>query len=196
MLGQLPVTLDVAGKRYQIRSDYRVVLRIMEAMGDNELTDKEKLLVCLMNIYPDFDSIPQSAIAEAYQQAVAFIENGSAGPRQQGKVLDWKKDERLIFPAVNAAAGFEVRGVEYLHWWTFLGFFQSIDRESLLGTVLTIRQKRRKRKKLEEWEQEFYAANRELCDLTETGTAKSAQNALQEIYQQLIEEAKHGGGEE
>ena len=196
MIGQLPVTLDVAGKRYKIRSDYRVVLRIMEAMSDPELTDKEKLLVCLVNIYPDFDSIPQNAIAEAYKQAVAFIENGSSESQQKGKVLDWTKDERLIFPAVNAAAGFEVRGVEYLHWWTFLGYFQSIDRDSLLGTVLTIRQKRRKRKKLEEWEQEFYTANKEMCDLTETGTAKSAQNALQEIYQQLIEEAKNGGGEE
>ncbi len=42
MLGQLPTTLQINGKKYEIRTDYRNVLRIFEAFADKELTDKEK----------------------------------------------------------------------------------------------------------------------------------------------------------
>lgn len=194
MLGQLPRSLEIGGTQYPIRSDYRVVLRIIEAMNDPELTNEEKLLVCLANIYPGYTRIPEEHLREAYEKASAFIENGARSDGKQRKVMDWAHDETLIFPAINAAAGFEVRAVDYLHWWTFLGYFQSIDRESLFGTVLTIRQKKRKKKKLEPWEQEFYAANRQLCDLTETRTAQSAQDALQEIYESLLKGGAENGG--
>ena len=72
----------------------------------------------------------------------------------------------MIFPAVNRAAGFEVRAVEYMHWWTFLGYFMEI-RDSTCATVLALRQKRYgvHRKKLEPHEREFWEGNRGLCEL-------------------------------
>lgn len=196
MLGQLPRTAEVAGKTYRIRTDYRVILRIFAAVSDPELTDKERVLVCLANIYPDFAGIPNSALPEAYEQAVKFIEAGSSRGKQGPKLIDWEKDEALIFPAVNQAAGKEVRELEYLHWWTFMGYFQSIDSESLLSTVLRIRQKKRKRKKLETWEQEFYNANRQMCDLAadSRAPAKSAEDALQQIYNELLKGGGQSGG--
>ena len=45
MLGQLPTTLQINGKKYEIRTDYRNVLRIFEAFADKELTDKEKMII-------------------------------------------------------------------------------------------------------------------------------------------------------
>lgn len=195
MLGQLPRTAEVAGKTYRIRTDYRVVLRIFSAISDPELTDKDKVLVCLANIYPDFLHIPDSALPEAYEQAVRFIEAGSDKGKKGPKLMDWEKDEALIFPAVNAAAGKEVRELDYLHWWTFMGYFQSIDRESLFSTVLSIRQKKKKHKKLEAWESEFYNANRQMCDLAESrDPAQSAEDALKRIYDELLKGGGQNGG--
>ena len=192
MLGRLPTTAEIAGRTYRIRTDYRVVLRIIQAVNDDELTGRDKVLVCLANIYPDFQSIPDDALPEAYEKALDFIKAGSGESRQSPKLMDWEKDEALIFPAVNAAAGKEVRELEHLHWWTFLGYFQSIDRESLFGTVLHIRQKKKKRKPLEQCEQEFYRNNRELCDLEDhRNTAKAVEDQMQRIYEELLK----GGGE-
>lgn len=193
MLGQLPRALEVGGKRYDIRSDYRVILRVLAAATDAELTDEDKVLVCFVNVYRDFQSIPQADYIEAYEKALWFIEGGRHTERKGPKLMDWTLDEDLIFPAVNQAAGKEVRDLEYLHWWTFLGYFQSIDRESLFGTVLHIRQKRKKGKKLESWEQEFYQNNRELCDLHEhKDSAKTAEDQLARIFAELVAQ---GGGE-
>ena len=68
--------------------------------------------------------------------------------------MDWEQDERILFPAINSAAGKEVRALDYLHWWTFMGYFMEI-RESTYAQVLQLRQKRAKGKKLEKWELEF-----------------------------------------
>lgn len=193
MLGQLPRALEVGGKQYKIRTDYRVILRVLAAATDPELTDEDKVLVCFANIYEDWQSLPQTDLREAYEQALHFIEAGRHSEHKGPKLMDWTRDEDLIFPAVNQAAGKEVRELEYLHWWTFMGYFQSIDRESLFGTVLHIRQKRKKHKKLEGWEQEFYNNNRELCDLKDhTDPGKSAEDQLQRIFEQLL----HEGGED
>ena len=195
MLGQLPKTAKIAGKTYQLRTDYRVVLRIIAAINDPELTDKDKVLVCLVNLYPDFTDIPNDALPEAYEQAVAFIEAGGSRDKAGPKLMDWEKDEAIIFPAINQSAGKEVRELEYLHWWTFLGYFQSIDKDSIFGTVLSIRQKKKKHKKLETWEQEFYHANRKMCDLIthDNNSAQSAEDSLKRIYEELLKGGDQNG---
>lgn len=187
MLGDLPRTLDVCGQRYDIRSDFRSVLRIIAAWGDDDLSDTEKVYVCLRQIYIDFESIPQTDYAAAYEKAMWFINCGDdIKERNNPKTVDWHKDEQLIFPAVNRAAGQEVRLAEYLHWWTFMGYFQNIDSESTYGYILMLRQKRAKGKKMEKWETEFWNNNRDMCDLNATASSGGdAEDTLAEIFKQL-----------
>ena len=80
-----------------------------------------------------------------------------------GKV-DWKQDESIIFSAINKSAGFETRLAEYIHWWTFLGYFSEIG-DGLFSQVVNIRTKKAKGKKLGKWEREFYNEHRELIDI-------------------------------
>ena len=187
MLGELPTALEVAGKKYRIDSDFRNILTILTAFNDDELKPEEKGYVCLARLYNEFGKIPQSDIPEAYRKAVGFI-NFMAGSDdgKKRKYIDWEKDEQLIFPAINATAGMEVRLVPYMHWWTFIGYFQNVNPESLFGTVLTIRQKRGKGKKLEKWEKEFERNNRELCALPAEHV--SYEDKVKDLFDSLPEE--------
>ena len=193
MLGQLPKSLTVNGIAYEIRSDFRNILTIFEAFEDNSLTNEDKAYILLVRIYTDFEKIPKKDYTAAYEAAVNFIEGGTAskGRKTNYKLFNWMKDEQLIFPAVNKVAGCEVRLVEYMHWWTFLGYFGNVDKDDLWSFVLSIRQKRAKGKKLEKYEREFLNANRELCSIESTVSAKSAEEALEEMFNALTE-----GGEE
>ena len=191
MLGQLPTTLEVHGKKYNIRSDYRNVLRIFEAFADKDISDYGRLLVCLQRLYVDFASIPHSDYQEAYMAAYRFL---ACNTQDDGKppirTFNWIKDEQLIFPAVNKAAGIEVRAVPYMHWWTFLGYFESIDTDSLLGTVLSLRSKRARGKKLEKHEQEFWRNNKALMALDiEEAKPKTADEKLADLFNDLVNEA-------
>lgn len=187
MLGELPTRLEVDGKEYPIDSDFRNVLAILSAFNDEELDPSEKGYICLKRLYDNFEEIPQDAIQEAYIKAVKFINFMSdADDGKKRKFIDWDKDEQLIFPAINAAAGTEVRLVPYMHWWTFIGYFQNVNPESLFGTVLTIRQKRAKGKKLEKWEREFERNNRELCALPAEHI--SVEDKIKDLFDSLPEE--------
>ena len=193
VLGQLPKSLNVNGTEYEIRSDFRNILTIFEAFDDDSLTNEDKAYVLLTRIYIDLDKIPKKDFTAAYEAAVKFIEGGtvSKGKKTPYRLFNWIKDEQMIFPAVNKVAGCEVRLVDYMHWWTFLGYFGNVDKDDLWSFVLSIRQKRAKGKKLETWEREFLNANRELCSIESTVSAKTAENALAEMFNALTE-----GGEE
>lgn len=160
----LPERLGVGGREWAIRADYREVLNILAAFSDPELTEAEKVYICLNNLYADFGEMPASDYAEAFRAAVAFIDQGAAGGRDGPRTVDWEQDAPILFPAVNRVAGFEVRGAAFLHWWTFLGFFMEI-RDSVYATVLALRQKRARGEKLEKWEQDFWRRNGEICRL-------------------------------
>ena len=60
MLGMLPQTLNINGRAYKIRSDYRDILQIIAAFGDKELSDEEKAYVCLKRLFIAMESIPKS----------------------------------------------------------------------------------------------------------------------------------------
>jgi hypothetical protein len=95
------------------------------------------------------------------------------------KILDWKQDEQMIFGSINKVAGKEVRSEKFMHWWTFLGYFSEID-EGLLSTVINIRKKKAKGKKLEKYEQEFVRENQELINIKKELTEEEEQ-LLKEI---------------
>ncbi len=167
MTAELPTALTVGGRAYAIRTDYRVLLHIFSAFNDPDLNEQEKCYVCLKCLYKDFESIPKEHLQEAAEKAYRFAGGGDT-PGADGadnvKLFDWEQDESMIFPAVNKAAGFEVRSVDYMHWWTFLGLFGVVD-EGLLTRVIHIRRKRAKGKKLDKTEQEFYREHRQMIDL-------------------------------
>lgn len=168
-LFSLPTSLDVNGATYPIDSDYRAVLTALVAYDDPDLTESEKMELLLDNIYLDFRQIPPQDIAEAYKAAVAFIDHGQEPDGKSARSMDWEQDAPLLFPAVNRVAGFEVRSADYIHWWTFIGFFMEI-RDSVFSSVLSLRQKRNRGKKLEKHEQEFWRENRKICELRKRKT--------------------------
>lgn len=162
MIGLLPKSLEIGKNKYEIRSDFRIALLIFEAFNDAELSDFEKMQVCLKCLYKEVPTDTETA----YKKAMWFLDGGNIpkSPKNSRKVFDWKQDESLIFSAVNKSAGFETRSAEYIHWWTFLGYFSEIG-EGLFSQVVNIRTKKSKGRKLEKWEREFYAEHREMIDL-------------------------------
>ena len=176
MIFDLPTSLEVNGTEYRVRSDFRDVMRVLEAFEDVELDNREKEYICLKVIFVDCDDIPTPDLPDAYQAALNFIDGGRPGTKKNGpRTMDWTQDAPLIFPAVNKVAGCEVRSVDYMHWWTFLGYFQEM-KDTTYATVLSLRHKKAKGKKLEKWEKEFWNGNKDICQIrTRLSAAEEAE---------------------
>lgn len=167
---EFPTSLNVGGVDYEIRTDYRAVLDLLTALADPELTDSDPQMTAYMQsrvileiMFPDCDNIPTEHIQEALEKVSEFIDMGISDDRKKPKTMDWEQDAPILIPAINKVLNTEIRAQKYIHWWTFLGAYMEIG-ESLFSSVIHIRQKKAKGKKLEKWEQDFYKENKSLID--------------------------------
>lgn len=183
MIAQLPQKVSINDKEYEIRTDYRNILLIFEVMNDDYLDEGEKVVTIFSIFYKN--TIAAEDAAEAFSKVIWFINCGVPEPENKIKkhtTFDWVKDEQMIFSAINKVAGKEVRAIPYIHWWTFYGMFNEIG-EGMFSTVVNIRIKKSRGKKLEKWELEFYRENKDMIDLPRKYTEKQKEQiyALKEL---------------
>lgn len=180
---ELPTYLNVGGENWKIRTDFRAIIDILKYFADPEYEDVQ-WDICLDILYEDYEKMPFHLQKEAAEKALEFIDMGIKDDgKQKPHTMDWEQDAAIIIPSVNRVLGKEVRSLEYMHWWTFLGAYMEIG-ESLFAQILNIRIKNAKGKKLEEWEQEFYKENRALIDLQAKRTERSQEekDALRTLF--------------
>ena len=167
MIYDLPTSLLVCGVEYEIRSDFRAILDIIIALNDEELEDNEKMFVALSILYPQFEEMPNEHCREALRQCFWFINGGTEEPQEQKqsiKLMDWEQDFNLIVGPVNRVLGADVRGMEQLHWWTFLAAYMEIG-DCMFAQVVAIRRKRAEGRKLSREDRAFLRENRDLVEL-------------------------------
>lgn len=198
MIGGLPENLMVGGECYPIRTDYRNVLQTFEAFNDHELETMDKWIVAIYLLFSDFTCAEdvESAVengfdvSDAVKQILWFISGGKEERKEYRKeppTYDWVQDEQIIFSAVNNVAKKEVREVEYMHWWTFLGYFNEVG-EGTFSYVVGIRNKLNKGKKLEKHESEFVNNHKDMVLLRKklTQEEKKQEDEFQELLEDVI----------
>jgi hypothetical protein len=173
----LPTSVEVNGEVLDIYSDYRAVLDTLAALSDPELTDYDKANIILRNFYVEPKKITADTLNEAIEKCFWFISCGSddKDTRKKPKVMDWEQDFQYIIAPINKIAGVEVRSLDYLHWWSFMGYYNEIG-ECTFQNIVSIRTKLKKGKALDKSEREFYRNNRSMIDFKQTYTA--AENDL------------------
>lgn len=169
---RLKKSVEISGKEYEIRSDFSVILDIIEAMEDPELNVQECAYVILNIFYPDFHIILPEHYQEAIDKCMEFI--GCNIPKKTGKtprLISWTQDFILVICAVNRVLGYDIRSVPYdtetntggVSWETFMSAYMEIG-DCLFAQVVSIRDKLARGKKLEKHEREWYRHNKELVD--------------------------------
>ena len=109
--------------------------------------------------------MPQQDWPAATDFLADFLAAGRPAPTGPApRLMDWQQDAPLIAAGIRQAAGQDVRALPYLHWWSFLSAFDAIG-DGTFATVVGLRDKLRRGKKLEPWELEFYRAHRAAVDL-------------------------------
>ena len=154
----LPIAVAIDGHQFKIRDncDYRIVLRCINALNDVDLSEDQRVQCALVIFYKDYDKIEDvhTAVNEMFR-IIGYGELENEG-QQKPPLMDWEKDFRQIAPPISRILGYDVRTPgKYTHWWTFVGGYMEIG-ECTFATIVSIRAKKQKGKKLDKWEEEFY----------------------------------------
>lgn len=142
-----------------------MVLDCFEALNDTELPKEGRLIACLAIFLEEITDVSQvyklPDLDLVCKETMKFFNCGQEEEQTKSsnyKLIDWNRDEPLICSAINKVAGKEVRSEPYIHWWTFMGYYTAIG-ECSLSTIVGIRYKQSKNKKLEKYEQQFVREN-------------------------------------
>jgi len=160
-LWQLPVQVQLGGQIFDLHTDYRDILEIFSYLEDPDLPEPVRWRIAMALFYEQ--PVSPELWQEALEYLVFFINCGA--PETPGpKLMDWDHDAAAILAGVNKAAGREIRGLPYVHWWSFLSWFHAME-PGQLSTLISIRDKRLRGKPLDAWEKEFYRCNRDAVQL-------------------------------
>lgn len=172
MFYSLPTTVEIKGREYPVRTDYRVILEIVEALNDADLTDEEKGIAALEMFYENEIPVDKE---EALKQCFLFIDMGESPKKKSPRLMDWEHDFRYIIAPVNRVLGYEARNEKYLHWWTFIGAYMEIGGDCLFSQMVNMRGKLGEGKKLEKYERDWLRKNRDIVDLPQKYTERDAE---------------------
>ena len=172
---ELPEVAEINGKIYKIRTDFRLMLKILQYLDDGEKPLPLRWQVALQCFFVEPISPEEEAAAMEFM--AKFLSGGRENEKPGPKLLDWQMDAPAIIAGVNRVAGMEVRSLETLHWWTFLSFFHGIG-EGQLSLLVGIREKLRKGQKLLPHEQDFYRQNRDWVNMQRPDPEKQRLNNL------------------
>lgn len=181
-LWSLPKTAVIGSVRYAINADYRDVLEIIGFLND---VTKPEFMRWQIAIGLFFEGeIPKEHQQEAMEYLASFISYGDHEKKPGPKLIDWNQDAQIIVGDVNKVSGItDVRDIPFLHWWTFLSYFYSIG-EGQLSTIVSIRSKRAKGKKLEKWEEAYYKEHKDRIDFKRPKTTEDT--AAQEYFSKWL----------
>lgn len=189
---QTTISVNQASFGITDKGDFRMVLDCFKALNDEELSDTEKMYASLIIFYEDINSIEDIYANAEYIEGLQiemmkFFNGGEPEDEQSAKakqyrLIDWDKDSNLICSAINNVAKTEVRALDYLHWWTFLGYYMAIG-DCALTTIITIRSKIAKNEKLEDYEKKFRNENPEYFTIDmRSNEQREADNYIQNLW--------------
>ena len=157
----LPTSVTIKDTVCEINSDFRNVLTIFKALTDEDLLENERMFCALQLFYKTDDYMVdiETAVTEMLQFLTVCEYNSNEHTYSEKPLYDWEQDYNIIVAPVNRILGKDVRGLPYLHWWTFLSAFMEIG-ECTFSTYVSIRNKLNKGKKLEKYEEKILKDNR------------------------------------
>ena len=155
----LPTSTIINGNEIPFNADFRDIIKIMAILNEPNLLEIERVEIALEMFYNDnkYSEDIDTAISEMMFFISCGVDDDNSKTSEK-PLYDWEQDFNIIIAPVNRTLGYDCRGTEFLHWWTFLSAFMEMG-ECTLNTYMGIRDKLNKGKKLEKWEEKLYRDN-------------------------------------
>ena len=176
MMWSLPISVEIGGTKYPIRNkcDFRVVLDVISSLSDEELEMEQRVECALFQFYGNDEldtvekvltSLNDIQIAIVEMMKIINLGKEETDEEYKPKLMDREHDFTQLSPPISRTLGYSVRDAKnYTHWYDFIGAYMEIG-DCTFANIISIRNKRIKGKKLEDWEQEFYRENKKIIDL-------------------------------
>lgn len=129
-----PDQAEVNGRRYEIRTNFRISILFELMMQDDSLDPKAKARKGLELYYP----VVPDDVSAAVDTLLWFYRCGRdettqqkrmAARRGKNQIYSFEHDAGLIYAAFLLAYNIDLQDIRYMHWWRFRFLFNSLPRD-------------------------------------------------------------------
>ena len=187
LVDELPEAVEIDGQEYEINTDFRACLRVILAFEDGELTNMEKQMIMLQNLYP----VQPENTRAAMEMAVKFLNGGQAADSESDdkpRLYSFDQDGNFIFAAFKQTHGVDL-ATEPLHWWKFLTLFMDLGAETTFCSLVGLR-KRVKSGKATKEERKAYREMGDVAELKKLDTRTLEEKERAAEFFRLAEEGR------
>ncbi len=145
---EFPESIEIDGTEYEILTDFREWIRFSDMLGDDDLSDEEKLY--LMTNW--LTEAPRKITAELVNALFTFFradalnpdpaesgdEDEHEPPPKRPPVFDWKYDAKFLIGDFRRYYGINLLSFN-MHWWEFLCLFAALPEDSQCRKRIDIR---------------------------------------------------------
>lgn len=139
-----PDQAEVNGRRYEIRTDFRISILFEMMMQDDSLDPRAKVRKGLELYYP----VIPGDVNEAVDTLLWFYRCGReetiqqkrmAARRGKDQIYSFEHDAGLIYAAFLLAYNIDLQDIRYMHWWRFRSLFNSLPRDCEFARAMEYR---------------------------------------------------------
>ncbi len=175
----LPTQVLIDGQLYDLNTDFKTAIRIIQDFEDEELTVYEKNYLMIRRLYL---VVPENT-DEAVRLALRFLDGGETpeGDDENAplRLYSFSKDANLIYAAFRQTHGIDLQSAK-MHWWQFLALFMDLGAETTFTGLVSLRKRVKEGK----------ATTDELKIATELGDAFEVNEPDMRSWEQIKEDER------
>jgi hypothetical protein len=115
----LPDTVMVSGSAFHVNADFRVILRILRMLDDDDVIERQKPSLIVDWFYGQKKPSDVTVACEAF---LTFLRRGEDAKDQDSTeppLMDYEQDASEIQASFVMLYGIDLLEVKFLHWWKF-----------------------------------------------------------------------------
>ena len=162
-------------------------MKVIMAFADAELSNYEKQLILLSNMYPVLPKNTEEAIA----MAVKFLDGGKDNEEKGNdgtpeRYFSFQKDANYIFSAFKQTHGIDLEKENDMHWFKFMALFMDLGGDTFFCNLAGLRKRIKSGKGTED---DFKMASElgDVFELDESDTRTPEEIEMDEIFDRALE---------
>lgn len=129
-----PAQVEVNGRMYEIRTDFRTSVLFEIMMQDDALGNRAKVRKGLDLYYPVIPDDLNGAVDTAlwfYRcgREETMVQKRMVSRRGKNQIYSFEHDAGLIYAAFLMAYNIDLQDIRYMHWWRFRYLFNSLPKD-------------------------------------------------------------------
>lgn len=142
LIDRMPVWVNIGGKRYEIRTDFRISILFELLIQDDRLSEEEQTARALDLYYYEWPEDLTSAVKSImwfYRCGHDEYKKTRSGKQGAKRIYSFEHDAGYIYAAFMTQYRIDLQEIEYLHWWKFRAMFQSLSRQTEFVRIMEYR---------------------------------------------------------